>query len=88
MGGERYKNILALLQEALEVCMRIVSWIMRLAPLGIFALLLKLVALQDAAMMSTLAKFIVVVLGTTLFHGLVVLPLIFVCYMTKTSYDS
>ncbi len=84
MGGERYKNILALLQEALEVCMRIVSWIMRLAPLGIFALLLKLVVLQDATMLATLGKFIAVVLGTTLFHGVVVLPLILFVFTGKS----
>ncbi len=84
MGGERYKNILVLLQEALEVCMRIVSWIMRLAPLGIFALLLKLVALQDLAMLSTLGKFVSVVLGTTLFHGVVVLPLILFVFTGKS----
>ena len=84
MGGERYKNILALLQEALEVCMLIVSWIMRLAPLGIFALLLKLVVLQDATMLATLGKFIAVVLGTTLFHGVVVLPLILFVFTGKS----
>ena len=84
MGGERYINILALLQEALEVCMRIVSWIMLLAPLGIFALLLKLVALQDLAMLSTLGKFVTVVLGTTLFHGVVVLPLILFVFTGKS----
>jgi Na+/H+-dicarboxylate symporter len=76
MGGERYRNILALLQEGLEITLRIVGWIMRLAPLGIMALLVKLVATQDAAMLTTLVKFIAVVLGTTLLHGLVVLPLI------------
>ena len=84
MGGERYKNILVLFQETLEICMRIVSWIMRLAPLGIFALLLKLVVLQDATMLSTLAKFIVVILGTTLFHGVVVLPLILFIFTGKS----
>jgi Na+/H+-dicarboxylate symporter len=84
MGGERYKNILALLQESLEVCMRIVGWIMRLAPFGIFALLLKLVALQDLAMLSTLGKFVSVVLGTTLLHGVVVLPLILFVFTGKS----
>ncbi len=84
MGGERYKNILALLQESLEVCMRIVGWIMRLAPLGIFALLLKLIVLQDASMVGTLGKFILVVLGTTLFHGVVVLPVILFLFTGKS----
>jgi Na+/H+-dicarboxylate symporter len=49
---------------------------MRLAPLGIMALLLKLVATQDVALLGTLTKFIAVVIGTTLLHGVVVLPLI------------
>ena len=43
-GGERYRNLLVLLQEGLELTPRIVGWIMRLAPLGIMALLVKLVA--------------------------------------------
>lgn len=84
MGGERYKNILALLQEGLEVTMQIVGWVMRLAPLGIMALLIKLVAVQDVAMLSTLAKFVAVVVGTTLLHGVVILPLILYLFTGKS----
>ena len=40
------------------------------------ALLIKLVAMQDAAMLGTLAKFVGVVVGTLLLHGVVLLPLI------------
>jgi len=76
MGGERFKNILSLLQEGLEVTMHIVSWVMRLAPLGIMALLIKLIAVQDAAMLSTLAKFVAVIVGSLLVHGIILLPLI------------
>ncbi len=76
MGGERYKNILALMQEGLEITMRIVSWIMVLAPFGIAALLAKLVATQDVAMIGTLAKFVAVVVSTTLIHGVIILPLL------------
>ncbi len=75
MGGERYRNILVLLQEGLEITLRMVGWIMRLAPLGIMALLAQLVAKQDMALLSSLAKFVAVVLGSTLVHGLIVLPL-------------
>ena len=76
MGGERYKTILSLLEEGLEITMKIVGWVMRIAPLGIMALLIKLVAMQDAAMLGTLAKFVGVVVGTLLLHGVVLLPLI------------
>ena len=76
MGGERFKHLHLLLQEALDVTMLIVEWVMRLAPLGIMALLIKLVAWQDVAMLAILAKFVAVVVGTLLLHGVVVLPLI------------
>ena len=76
MGGERYRNILALLQELLELIMRIVGWIMYLAPLGIMALLIQLIATQDMSVLGSLGKFAAVVVGTTLLHAVVVLPLI------------
>lgn len=76
MGGDRYKNILGLIDEALAVVMSIVNWVMLLAPYGIAALLIKLVATQDVAMITTLAKFVAVVAGTLVFHGVVVLPVL------------
>ena len=76
IGGERYKNLLVLLQELLEISMMIVGWIMRLAPLGIMALLINLAATQDMALIKTLGYFVLVVIGTTLVHGVIALPLI------------
>ena len=76
VGGERYKNILLLLQELLEISLMIVGWIMRLAPLGIMALLINLAATQDMALIKTLGFFVAVVIGTTLVHGVIALPLI------------
>ncbi|HQS37602.1 MAG: dicarboxylate/amino acid:cation symporter [Methylotenera sp. 24-45-7] len=84
MGGDRFKHVRTILQEALDVTMLIVGWIMRLAPLGIMALLIKLVAVQDVAMLSTLAKFVAVVMGTTLLHGIVVLPLILYLFTRRS----
>lgn len=75
-GGERYQNVLVLFRELFALTMRIVEWIMKLAPLGIMALLSKLVATESVALLGSLAKFSAVVFGTTIFHGLVVLPLI------------
>ena len=73
-GGERYRTLLQLMQEFLDLLMRIVGWIMKLAPLGILALLIRLVAEQDIALLSAVIGFIVLVFATTLFHGAVVLP--------------
>lgn len=76
VGGERYRNILILMQEFLELILMLVGWIMRLAPFGIMALLLQLVATQDTSLLTTLIKFVAIVMGTLLLHGVVVLPLI------------
>lgn len=76
IGGERYRNILTFMQEFLELILMLVNWIMRLAPFGIMALLLQLVITQDIDLLSILIKFVAIVIGVTLLHGLVVLPLI------------
>ncbi|MFM8342552.1 MAG: dicarboxylate/amino acid:cation symporter [Methylomonas sp.] len=76
VGGERYRNILQLMQEGLELMLRLVGWIMHLAPLGIMALLAQLLATQNPELLSSLAKFVAVVIVTTLLHGFVMLPLL------------
>ncbi|PCD00913.1 dicarboxylate/amino acid:cation symporter [Halopseudomonas pelagia] len=73
-GGERYSGILTLMQEFLELLMQVINWIMRLAPLGILALLIRLVAEQDVSLLVTMLGFIVLVFATTLLHGVVILP--------------
>ena len=80
VGGNRYKNILQIMQEGLELILRMVGWIMRLSPYGIAALLAKLLATQDVSLIGSLVKFIFVVLGTTLLHGFGVVGFtVFVC---------
>ena len=73
-GGQRYQTVLQVMQELLDMLLRIISWIMWLAPLGIMALLIRLVAEQDVALLVSMLGFIVLIFGTTLFHGVVVLP--------------
>lgn len=84
MGGTRYQNILNLLQEFLDLIMRMVGWIMYLAPFGILALLTKLVATQNSELLSTLGAFIVLIFVTTLIHAVVVLPLILYLFTKKS----
>lgn len=83
-GGERFKNIRTLLKEAQELCMQVVGWVMHIAPFGVAALLLQLVAKQDVQLLHELLIFISVVIGTTLFHGIVILPLLLYVF-TRTS---
>lgn len=74
--GDRAQTILKFFNEFFELIMLMVNWIMKLLPIGIFCLLTKLVATQEVALLSALGKFIVVVVGATLFHGFVTLPLL------------
>ena len=76
MGGDRYQTVLRLFEEGLQITLRIVGWVMLLAPIGILALLLKLAATQDITVLASMGQFIAMVLGVTLLHGIVVLPLI------------
>lgn len=76
IGGERFVRLRLALQELLELSLLMIGWIMKLAPWGIMALLIKLVATQDLAVLAVLGKFMLVVSGATLLHGVVVLPLL------------
>lgn len=88
IGGERFKNIRIILQELLELILMLVGWIMKLAPLCIMALLIKLVVTQDLSLLMILIKFISLVIGTILLHALIVLPMILflVTGMTPTKF--
>ena len=83
-GGERYRHLHALFSEGLALSLHAVNWVMKLAPLGISALLVSLVTSQQVALLSTLSKFIVMIIGTTLFHGLVILPLVLYLFTGKS----
>ncbi len=79
-GGERFDALLALLQQGLDLMLMMVGWVMRLAPFGIFALLTQLLATQDFSVLSSLLHFVTVVLGATLLHGFVILPLLLIVF--------
>lgn len=82
--GDKTKTVRLFLNETFDIIMVLVNWIMRLAPLGIMALLLKLIATQNVELLKPMMTFVVVVVSTTLIHGLVTLPLI-LWLVTRTS---
>lgn len=65
-----------LFESFYEVVLKIVEWIMIVAPIGIFALLLKLVESQSLELFNKMGIFIGTVIGIILIHGLIILPLI------------
>lgn len=76
LGGDRYKNVLHVFEEFADLMMRIIGWVMYIAPFGIFALLTRLVATQNMELLGTLVTFIAIVVSLTIFHGAVALPAI------------
>ena len=75
-GGEQFKTVRKLSQQIFDIMLLMIGWVMKLAPLGIFALLAKLIMTEDLSVLTRLAEFAAVVTGTTIFHGAVVLPLL------------
>ena len=59
-----------------EVVMNIVNSIMKIAPVGVFALLSLLIIQQELSMFYQIGYFIALVIGVIIFHGVVFLPLL------------
>lgn len=55
---------------------KILSWVVLITPLGIFAIIFEVALKSGGTLLSSLLSFCIVVVGATLVHGLIVLPLI------------
>ena len=76
-GGEAVRPLVDLVRAANDVVQRIIGWFIRLAPIGIYALIGHLVAtLGLRELLQHLGAFSAVVIGATLFHAAVTLPLV------------
>ncbi len=81
---ERTTTLFRLLNEIVDIIMLMVQWIMRLAPWGIMALLIKLMATADFALFRAMGTFMAVVLGSTMIHGFIILPAVLYWLTKKT----
>lgn len=70
------ESIIQFFQAAFETMMKLTHFVMRFAPIGIFALVAKIVASTGFGPFVDLALYAVTVLCGLLFHSLVTLPLI------------
>lgn len=73
--GEGAATLRAFWDESFAVMMRITGWVLRLTPIGVFALVTTTVAETGLEAFASLAVFFATVVGALLLHGLVVLPL-------------
>ena len=75
-ANKEFFEVKKIFNGLLGISMKIVSWIVKFSPYGISALIIKLIVQQSPDLFFTLSKFIMVIIGMTLFHGIVVLPLL------------
>lgn len=74
--GERGAVVQRFFEGAFEAVLRIVDWIMWLAPLGVMALLATTVAEMGIDLFATLFKYVVTVLVGLAFHGVITLGVV------------
>ena len=76
VGGTTAERIHEMVDAAFEVMMKLTMLIIRLAPLGVFFLMLSATATQGAGVFGTLGWYMLTVACALAFHALVVLPAI------------
>jgi proton glutamate symport protein len=74
--GEEARPLERVLRAAGAVIQRIVDWIMAVAPIGIFALLVEMFAVTGWSTIGSLARYMLTVILGLAIHGLVVLPIL------------
>ncbi|MBE3599382.1 MAG: dicarboxylate/amino acid:cation symporter [Limnochordaceae bacterium] len=67
--GERAKGLLQLLEVANEAVMKLIMWVMELAPYAVFALMARMVMAQGAGVLLPLGKYIVIVYVGCILHA-------------------
>ncbi|WJW74493.1 dicarboxylate/amino acid:cation symporter [Thiohalobacter sp. IOR34] len=78
IGEPHAETLYSFWQGTFEVMMRITDWVMRFAPLGVFALVAKVVASTGLAAFQPLLVFFFTTLAALAVHFLIVLPLLLV----------
>ena len=74
--GDQGKPVAEFFRSLNTVMMKLTDWVMYLAPIGVFALLTEVIALQGFDAVTALASYCGVVVGALLIHGVLVLPLL------------
>jgi Na+/H+-dicarboxylate symporter len=74
--NEHVKKVKMWVDGLFEVVMNIVNSIMKIAPVGVFALLSLLIIQQELSMFYQIGYFVTLVIGVITFHGVVFLPLL------------
>lgn len=76
VGGEHGKRLSDFFAAAFEVMMKMTSWVIGLAPIGVAAFMIYATATQGFSVFGTLAWYMITVAAALLFHAVVILPII------------
>lgn len=81
-------TILALVTELSTMMMRITSWVIFVSPIGIFFLIVSQIIEMDNlnVVAGKLGLYLLTVTGGILFHGFVILPIIFYVFTRQNPY--
>ncbi len=75
MAGKPGKRILEVFNDLMEVVMKLVTIIMWMAPIGVFALIARVFATQGLDALAPMAKYVLLVLAVLLVQAFVVYPI-------------
>ncbi len=76
MAGEAGKRVLRVFEDLMEIVMKLVTIVMWMAPIGVFALIARVFATQGFEAFGYMVKYLVLVLAVLAFHGYVVYPVL------------
>lgn len=80
--------LLALVTEVSTMMMKVTSWVVFISPIGIFFLTMSQVMEMDDlnVVAGKLGLYLITVIGGIIFHGFVILPLIYYIFTRKNPY--
>ena len=74
MPSKTQEPLVSLFTSVSEAMLIIAEWIIKLTPIGVFSLISYVIAEQGIAVVLGLYKYILVVVGVIVFHGVITLP--------------
>lgn len=85
---ESVNTLRSLIKESSQVMMKITSWVIAISPVGIFFLTVSQILKMDDlnVVFGKLGLYLLTVIGGILFHGFIVLPIIYYTFTRKSPY--
>jgi len=74
LSKEQQKPLISLFESVNEAMLKMANWVILLTPIGVFSLISYVIANQGIEVVLGLYKYILVVVGVIIFHGMVTLP--------------